>query len=587
MSQRSRAVVLLAAMILTLIGLGIFVAGDARAAEGPMGDGDKGLWDTVWGTVTDDCQAIPRDLQGPAAPLAGPFMEPPTDLGAAQGNWGERGFAGLQSFTFDMGCTATNAPFQVAAQLNTATANEFANWGMGLTALADYLDRLSWSPGWLGDFFGDIASTLVRAFTLAAFLPYIAIGLIFTVIVLLFRARHGQSSTVALGSAWAATVVVVATLVMTSPLAVSGLVQNQGAGLAAGLWGGDDPTTAATAATVDAIHYQGAQRRMFGDDPSQAALDAFPTIYRSVGLSWAEQAAIKADPAQRRVIWEAKMQSLNEAAATLEEADPTAYRKMTGLAGGRTDPALLEFGYAAAANVYRIFAALLRVLCIVAIFVVGLAWLFAAPFIVTPQGEQVGKGLLNNSLRAVGYAAISILGSFGFAQWARFALEPGVTMGTSVLLLVLGTVVFWALTRPDRKILSLATAGKVTGYGGLSKFLVDKLGTAAATYFGAREGAEAANETTTSKTGGAKPTPSEEYDPPIHEGKIVTESDTPIYQRTAVPAEPTVIDGEVIWEHDGVERVAIGPGTAGPGDAAAPSPEVTYGEVEIYQRSDA
>lgn len=570
MSMR-RIIIGLALFTVVMAAISVLLAPSANA-EGPMGDGDKGLWDTIWGTVTDDCAAEPPDLQGPAAPLAGPFVSTPTDVGATTSNWAERGFAGLQSFTFDMGCAATNAPSQVTADLNTGTANQLANWAMALTAIADYVDRLSWDPTWLGDFFGDIADTLVRAFSVAAFLPYIALGLIFTVIVLLLRARHGATSTVALGSAWAAMVVVVATLVMTSPMAISGLVQSQGAGLASGLWGGQDPSEAATAQTVDAIHYQGAQRRMFGEDPSQAALDAFPVIYRSVGLSWAEKARIDDDPAQRRVIWEAKMTALNDAAGALKEADPTAYRKMTGLGGDRTDPALLELGYSAVANLYRIFAALLRVLCIVAIFVVGLAWLFAAPFIVTPQGEAVGKELLNNTLRAVGYAAISILGSFGFTQWARFALEPEVPMGTSVLLLLLGTVVFWALTRPDRKILSLATAGKVTGYGGLTKFLVDKLGTVAATYVGV----EAAQETI--KT---RPAPSEEYDPPVHYGEVVTEPSAPVYQRSGLPRESSVVDGEVVWEHDG-----IGFGSTGTDEAAAPSAEVTYGEVEIYQRSD-
>lgn len=557
----------------------VLLAAPATAQTGPMGEpGDKGLWDRVRGTVTNDCLADPPMMQDPASGLSAPFIEPPAD--GAQGNWAERGSAGLYSFTFDMGCAATNAPQHLASTFNTNTANDLVGFALALTALADFLDRLSWDPSWIAGFFGDLASTLVDAFRLAVFLPYAAVGLIFTVVVMLWRARTGDVSAVALGSAWAAMVIVVATLVMTSPLLLPSLVQSQGGGIVAGLYGGENPSDAATATTVESIHYQGAQRRMFGDDPSQAALDAFPAIYRSVGYSWAEKQAIENDPALRERTWEGKMQTLNSVAAELKEADPTAYRAFTGLGQDRVDAAALELAYSAVANLFRIAAALLRVLCIAVIFVLGLAWLFAAPYILTPQGEGTGRGLLNSTLRAVGYAIISVLGSYGFMVWSGFALAPGVSMGTSLLLLLIGTVVFWALIRPDRKLLSLATAGKVNGYGGLTKFLVDKLGTMGAAYLGTREGAEDGHRTTTQSTTGAKSTSSEEYDPPVYEGEVIT-PDVPVYQRDAgLPSAPTVVDGEA-WESAGALPRE---GSVGPDDVTMPDNEVRYGEVEIYQR---
>lgn len=556
-------------------------AGSARAQEGPMGEpGDKGLWDRVKGTVTNDCLADPPQMQEPASGLSAPFIESPVDPATAQGNWEERGSAGLYSFTFDMGCATTNAPAQLTSTFNTNTANDLVGVGLALTATADFLDRLSWDPSWITGFFSDLAQTLVEAFRLAAFLPYAALGLIFTVLVMLWRSRTGNVSSVALGSAWASMVVVVAVLVMSSPLLLPRLVQSQGGGIVASLYNGQNPSDAATATTVDAIHYQGALRRMFGSDPSDAAVEAFPAIYRSVGYSWAEKEAIRNDPAMRERVWEGKMQTLNEVAADLKETDPTAYRAFTGLGQDRVDPAALELGYSVVANVFRIFAALLRVLCIAVIFILGLAWLFAAPWIMTPQGEGTGRGLLNSTLRAVGYAFISVLGSYGFTTWAGFALAPDVGMGTSILLLAIGTVVFWALIRPDRKLLSLATAGKVQGYGGLTKFLVDKLGTMGAAYLGTREGVEDA------RTSGAKPTSSEEYDPPVYEGEIVTGPAT-VYQRGAgLPEAPTVVDGEA-WEVYPTAGALPREGSAGPDDVTMPDNEVRYGEVEIYQRPTA
>jgi hypothetical protein len=570
--------------LLTTLLFIVMVAGGgaARAAEGPMGDpGDVGIWDRIKGTVSNECLAGPPEVQSPRGEgFPTPFVQvPETIAGGAQGQWQEYGFAGLKSFTYDMGCTITNGPSQVQAAFNTGTANDLVGLAHFLTAVADFMDKASWDPRWITAFFTDLASTLVEAFRLAAFLPYAAIGLIFTVIMLLWRSRKGQVSTVALGTAWAATVIVVATLIMSSPLLLPSLVQNQSGGMVSALYNGEDPSEAATTRTVEAIHEQGALRRMFGTDPSPAAVAAFPTILRSTSWSWVEYKAIQADPASKQAMWEAKMDALNEVTADLKEADPQAYQKMTGLEQDRIDPAALELGYSAVTNLFRIAAAFLRVLCIVAIFIIGLAWLFAAPFIVTPQGENTGRGLLNNTLRAVGYCIISILGSYGFTTWAAFAMAPDLTEGLSLILLLIGTVVFWSLIRPDRKILSLATAGKVQGFGGLTKFLIDKISTAAAVGVGAKVGTEAG--TTTSKTSGAKPTSSEEYDPPVYEGVVIDEP-RPVYQRGAgLPSTPTVIDGEA-WE----VRPTAGALDAEPSkvdDVSVPHSEVRY-EVEVYQR---
>lgn len=581
--RRKAGLALLVAALALLAFIGL--AGPADAAEGPLGDpaNPESTWDKVWDVVWNgptlpgqDCTATPPKIQDPRGPWSGAFMAGPAE---GTGMWSERGTAGLQSFTFDTGCglDPDTLSAKLGASVDTGYANRLVQVGLTTTAMADYLDRASWDPSWITAFLGDLSRTMVDALKVAVFLPWIAIGLIGATIMLLLKARSGAVSLVAAGSAWSLLVVVLAVLVLSSPLLLSQGAQSGTNQLVGTLYGGQNPATAVTDRTMEAVHFQGLTRRTFGTDPSEAALEALPGIYESVGWTWEEREQITNNPERERELWEQKMTKLNEVTGELKAADPAEYEDFTGTTQIRADHAMLEAGYAISANVFRIFAALLRIVCVFALFFVGIYWLCAAPYLVLPQGEGTGRGLLNASARAIGYAIISVVASFGFGIWAFYAMAPTVPTGTSILLLIIGTVIFWSATRPDRKLLSLATGGRVQGFGGTQKWLMDKLGT----YLAVRAGTEHLDE----DKGKTQPVASEDYvgfhdtawDGVVEHGTFTCHSGA-----TEVEQGPVIIDGEAeeVFYRREVAAEAHDPRR----DYGAPASDVSYGEVELYRR---
>ncbi len=574
----------------------IALAGPVSAQEGPLGNvsDPETTWDEIWDTVWngpslpgEECTATPPKIQDPRGPWSGAFMaEPPRDVVSGLLSptdpyahaWKVRGTARLQSFTFDTGCGIDPDVLQakLGAAVDTGYANRLVQLGLTTTAMADYLDRASWDPSWIFAFLGDLSRTMVDALRISVFLPYIGLGLIGATIMLLLKARSGAISMVAAGSAWSLFVIVIAVLVLSSPLLLSTSAQAGTSSVVTTLYGGQNPADAVTDRTMEAVHHQGLIRRTFGNDPSDAALEAMPGIYESVGWTWDERRQIENNPARERELWEQKMTRLNEVTGELKAADPAEYEDFTGTTQIRTDHALLEAGYAVSANVFRIFAAMLRIVCIFALFAVGIYWLCAAPFLVLPQGEGTGRGLLNSSARAVGYALISIIASFGFGLWAFYAMAPTVPTGTSIILLVVGTVLFWSATRPDRKLLSLATGGRVQGFGGTQKWLLDKLGT----YLAVRAGTEHLDSE--SKPQPAQPVASEDYVGFHDTAWNGVVEDPPRPARSEIDSAPVIIEGEA---YESVYRREVADHAHDPHrDYGAPASDVTYGEVELYRR---
>ena len=113
--MRRAVVLLLIAVLASLVGVS-----PAFAQAGPMVEpGEKGLWDRVRGTVTNDCQAEPPDIQEPKAPLAAPFTELAQDFEAAHPGTSVELSLGPSSAL--AGQVASGAPADVFAAASTDT----------------------------------------------------------------------------------------------------------------------------------------------------------------------------------------------------------------------------------------------------------------------------------------------------------------------------------------------------------------------------------------------------------------------------------------------------------------------------------
>src|SRR3712207_4235190 len=123
------------------------------------------------------------------------------------------------------------------------------------------------------------------------------------------------------------------------------------------------------------------------------------------------------------------------------------------------------------------------ILSVIACAVLSIVWLVAAAWTMTPRGEGLGRGIISGAARAFIFASLAALGSWGWGLWCEFALAPGVSAWWSLVLLFIGLVVFWSLLRPEKKILSIVSAGHINGLGASSRWLVGKL----ATYVAARK----------------------------------------------------------------------------------------------------
>jgi len=442
----------------------------------------------------------------PGSGMPGFFMEAGSVRPPAAGSdvkadphhlYNDGGFSGLSSNTYDLGCSQNPANWgkTIGAMSDTSLGNRGVSVGQSATALADAVDRVAWSPSWLGQILGDFTTKVMSVATSRIVLLLLGAGLLLTTVILVIQSRKGNVAAVAGGVAWALFVVVIMSILVVAPLKVATTTQSVGSGAISNLQGENadrGPGRASTEQAMYSVHYQGWLRRTFGSANSQTALQYGPELLAASRITREEYArtdpgrtvdghALSADQKEkalkdRKALLDAKAKKYESIAAKIKDADPSAYRYLQGVGGTSTGVGAVEMSFALVSAFFRLATAGLLILCTVVLVMLGIAWVIGGPLLVTPFGESVGRGLLNNSGRAILFVILAALGSWMFGLWTEVALMPGLPAWWSMVLLLVGTIILWSLIRPDRKALNLITMGHMHGHSSTMKKMVAMAG---------------------------------------------------------------------------------------------------------------
>lgn len=536
--------------------------------------------------------------------------------------WSNRGLTGMLSESYDLGCTANPTSYYTLARssLENTRANSFVAVGHVFTTLTASMEHRAWEPQWITSFIGQFVNRALGPISDRIWVPFSAIGLIATTIFILLQLNKENLSNTAGHVAWAIAVITLAMGIFSSPLFVAESVQSGGAMINKALNAESSEISHVDALTdrvTYSVHYQGWLRRTFGDENSAIAKEFGAQLFETRGLSYAERAEIQNDPSRYSAITEAKQNKFKEIAEKIKERDPdNAYRNLQG------DPSLPKKGTAAmesvaafAVNAGRFIGAAVMITSVIFLVVLGIAWLAAAFYIVTPPGRELGINMLNNAVRVIGNVITTVIGLYLYIVYSEAALAPGISMWWSIILMIIGTIIFWTTIRPDRKLFSVLTLGHVNGSGRMARRLGRIAGSVLMSYVTGKIVADSVKkdkieyevshdqDKQTPEQPVTPPPPSPSYERPIptaieaapapivHEGVIY---DPPVVDNLSGDsmASHVTIDGEVIQPEP---RFAAPDRTLPSGeyiyqrgeekseDWATPPPSGSVGEVEIYR----
>lgn len=414
----------------------------------------------------------------------------------------EGGLGGMSPFTYDLGCgmNPQNWNDVITAGSDASLGQQFVSIGHSATAFADAVDRRAWSPSWIMTFLATFTDRVANVIEGRIILPFAAIGLLATSAFLAYKAKSGNVARVMSGVTWVLLVLFVGALILAGPTRASTAAQSAGGTVVSGLNAGSDPALSATESVTTAVHYQSWLRRVFGNSDSATAKEYGPQLLASTRMTWTEYE--RTDPAratgdtdrkfrldERKELIDSKRDRFNEIAEKIKDEDPQAYQHLQNIRPSM-GVALLEMCFAIVASFFRLAVDVLLILAMILLVMYGIVFLCALPFVVTPWGEDMGRGLMNGTARALGYVLIAAVGSWLFNNYTRVALMPGHSAWWSMFLLAIGTFIFWTAIRPDRKALNLMTMGRVRGNGKWTKRTIRRaLATAGIAYAASRSGA--------------------------------------------------------------------------------------------------
>lgn len=463
-----------------LIVFAVTCAPDAFA----QGDGIPGV---------DLCDPEAPLPQPPDSDLPGIFIErpktvitaPKADAADTSNLFSTSGVSGMRPIVYDLGCgfDPSAADDRVGAWTNSNVAGMFITWSQTLTMFTSAIEQYAWDPAWIPNLLGNLAEATVNKAQARVVLPFLGTGLIMCSVLLVLRARKGNFAGVAQAVAWAILVLLIGGLIVAKPTSLASGTQAGTGAVVSSLYGGSgSPTLSATESIMRDVHYQGWLRRTFGNENSETARRYGPTLLAATRTTWTEFEATDPSRARsddereqilerRKEMLERKADLFKETAEKIKNEDPEAYTWLTGRQASFS-VAIYEWLFAIAASLFRIMAGLVVILGLLLLTVLGFAWLLASPWLVTPWGEGMGRGLLDATARSLGYVIVTSVGTWMYVTYSGIVMTPGTPTPLVLLLLALGTFAFWAIVRPDRKILSLLSAGRVRGRGKWSRRMI-------------------------------------------------------------------------------------------------------------------
>lgn len=516
------------------------------------------------------CTATAPTPSSPRENTAGLFLPDPMPV-VDNSVFTSTGYGGYSSWVYISGCNPSDLMERFDYGATMRIPNALSATAVAFTSMTDSVHRQAWNPSWVALTLEGFADAVVDTLGERAWALYLALGLVITTAMLLWASRQGAISTAAGGAAWAALVVGIVGLVLAAPLSLALYGQALQGEVVSTIYGTDaDPATAQTEQMLRTVHYTSWERRTFGNDAAPAALAQADEVWDSVTYTFNEMEQGQASGEAATALREEHSAQFVAAYEAVCDVDPTVACEAMQGRNNKSGIAMLELGFSLAGNSFRMASALLLVVSTMLLVLYGLVWLIASPYLVTPSGHDLRVTLLNNTWLAVTTALLAALGSWGFGIFTAFAMGPTIPVGWSLVLLFLGSFIFWAMLRPDRKLLSLATGGRVKGYGKLTKMI----GNVATAFIGAKFGA-AAGVAAAAKDDEAKP----ESEPKLEDGTYSYSypkppepmAPHPSYSTPALggakPLEGTVMDREVPA------------GAVGGASTSVAEPQVVQGEV--------
>jgi hypothetical protein len=398
------------------------------------------------------------------------------------------GFSGMSPFTYDLGCSinVTNWGKHLNAWGDESLARKLVGIGQASTAAADATSRFAFDPSWVTKLLGTLANKAITVISKRILLPFLGLGLLFCTVMLFRRAKRGDTAGVMSQITWVMIVLLIGGFVIMAPTKVATSTQAGVGAVTSSLYEGASPAQAATDRAMEAIHYDGWLRRTFGTDESDTARTYGPALLAATRITWAQAQATdpalakdKADREERikdrQALLKEKSDAFKKIAGEVKDSDPAAYRWLTGEQAAGSGPALYEMAFALTVAFFRIFANLLMIMCILLLAILGIVWLLASPWLVTPQGHRTGKGLLDTTSQALGIVVTAAIGTWLYTVYTEAVMQPGWPTWVSFLLMGLGVFIFWTALRPDRKALALMSAGRIRGHGRLVRHVVGKV----------------------------------------------------------------------------------------------------------------
>lgn len=542
---------------------------------------------------TDICPKTAPFAQTPETGLAGMLGERPKQITTDNNPehiWSTGGFAGMRSHTYDLGCAIDPTSWGRITSTNTESgiANAFLTVGDAVVSLTDSIDRRAWQPGWIVSFLNDFVNGATGTIINEVLLPWLTVAITLAAALLLWRSHKGDYSAAATNVGWVFVVMVITSFLLISPLLAAQSAQKGGGAVVAMMNGGSNASDAATNKIVQNVEYQGFLRRNFGTAENPLAKEYGPRLLASTRVSWAEMDAIEKLPADKQSkardeLADTKEKDFKDIASKIKDADKTTYRYIQG-AEPQAWETIVELAFIVCSSGFRLAAAVLMVTCAVVLGLLAMLWLMATPAIVLPKigshtGQQMGLGMINSGVMAVKYVLMAALGSWLFSVYAQAAMKPGLGLGWSLLMLLIGTGIAWTLIRPDRKFLEIVSLGRVDGYGYTGTLLKGFL----ASYLGARMGSKAGVESA-----------EKDQDEPVQEPERLSENviqqpevvQATIYNPTPPfrAEQPTTVDAEPVMGSV-VPSLPSGQPVYERGDSVPP-PDAAQSPYTPYERSD-
>lgn len=459
-----RTVIRWTALLVAMIALlTLAVAGQAKAAERSI---------DVPGVEV--CPKEAPFAQTPESGLAGMLGERPLHIttdNSPDHIWSTGGFAGLQSHTYDLGCALNPLSYAKIINANTSStvSNGFLSAGDAMVSLTDSVDRRAWQPSWIISFLDDFVSRVTGMTNTLILVPFLGVMLMLVSAILLWRNSDGDYAAVATSIGWIFIVFTVTALLVSTPMIVSESGAKVGSTSVALLNGGQDASDAVTNQITKNVQYQGWLRRNFGPSATAVGEKYGPDLLASTRVSWAELDKINALPADeqsdaREALTKKKAEQFKSIAAKVEDADPTAYKYLTGELVS-TQETFVEVIFLFLACALRIMVAILMIACVISLALIGVLWVLLTPVLVLPRvknfdGRDIGTSLLNGAMRALLYVGEAALAAWLYGFFLQACMAPGLNLWWSLLLLAIGTLIAWFMIGPIGKLMAILSLGK-------------------------------------------------------------------------------------------------------------------------------